>query len=218
VSRPEIGAAELVSLAGLTAVTLVLIQIERLVIPRRLSLDDLALFGVLAAVAASPYRVLQQGVGYTLLPRLRAAGTAAERRALLLREAQVSVGATLLASALIWALSRPVVSWWLAGKYELSAGLLLAAIAAGFAKVASAFATAAATALCTERELERLRVLAWLALAAAFAGCIAGARFGLIGVVGGAGVGWLCFAAAAGFLAAPHLRDPGRRPRKVSVA
>lgn len=199
-------AAEMLSLAGVTAATLVLIQIERLVIPRRLSLDDLALFGVLAAVAASPYRVLQQGVGYTLLPRLRSATTTEERRRLLRREAQIGGGATLLASAAIWWVAPFVVTRFLAGKYELTKPLLLAAVVAGVAKVASAFATAAATALCTERELARLRHLAWATLVLCAAACWFGARWGVAGVVCGAGLGWTGLALAGAALAAPHLR------------
>lgn len=197
---------ELMSLAGLTAVTLVLIQIERLVIPRRLGLEELALFGVLAAVAASPYRVLQQGVGYTLLPRLRAASTPAERRKFVLREVEVGLGATLVASALIGWLAPRLVAWWLHGKYSLTSGLVAAAIAAGFAKILSAFATSAATALCTEAELARLRARAWTALGAAFVACIVGARWGVTGVVTGAGLGWCGLALAAGGLARSHLR------------
>ncbi len=195
---------ELFSLAGLTAVTLVLIQIERLVVPRRLSLEDLALFGVLAAIAASPFRVLQQGVGYTMLPRLRAAGSVAERRKLLGKEARLAVAATAAASVGIVLVGPRIVDWWLAGKYVLTGPLLAAAVVSGAAKVACAFATSAATALCTEAELARLRGWAWAALAASFAACWAGATWGLVGVVYGAGLGWLGLAAAAGTLAAPH--------------
>jgi O-antigen/teichoic acid export membrane protein len=176
-----IGAQELLSLAGVTAATLVLIQIERLVIPRRLSLDDLALFGVLAAVAASPYRVLQQGVGYTLLPRLRGAATVAERRRLVRREAQLAGGATLLASALTWWIAPFVVTRLLAGKYALTTPLLLAAVVAGAAKVASAFALSAGA--------------CWLL-----------AQWGVAGVVCGAGLGWAGLAAAGAVLVAPHFR------------
>lgn len=199
-----IALGELFSLAGLTAVTLVLIQIERLVVPRRLGLEDLALFGVLAAIAASPFRVLQQGVGYTMLPRLRAASTVAERRKLLGKEAKLAVAATAAASVGIVLVGPRIVDWWLAGKYVLTGPLLGAAVVSGAAKVACAFATSAATALCTEAELARLRGWAWAALAASFAACWAGAAWGLVGVVYGAGLGWLGLAAAAGALAAPH--------------
>ena len=207
-----LGVGELFSLAGLTAVTLVLIQIERLVVPRLLSLEDLALFGVLAAIAASPFRVLQQGVGYTMLPRLRAATTVAERRKLLGREAKLAIAATAMASAGITTIGPRIVDWWLAGKYTLTPPLLGAAVVAGVAKVACAFATSAASALCSEAELARLRGLAWSALAVSFVACFIGARWGLVGVVYGAGVGWLGLGAAAGVMAAGHFRE-GRGAR-----
>lgn len=201
-----IGTSELLSLAGVTVVTLVLIQIERLIIPRRLSLDDLALFGVLAAVAASPYRVLQQGVGYTLLPRLRGAASVEERRRLVRREAQLAGGATLLASLAIWWIAPFVVTRFLAGKYTLTTALLLAAVVSGAAKVASAFATAAATALCTERELAQLRYLAWVTLVFSAGACWVLAQWGVVGVVCGAGLGWAGLAVAGAALVAPHFR------------
>ncbi|MFN8177745.1 MAG: oligosaccharide flippase family protein [bacterium] len=204
--RESLGASELLSLAGLTAATLVLIQLERLVIPRRLSLADLALYGVLAAVAGSPYRVLQQGVGYTLLPRLRGAGSPEERRRLVRREARNGGAVTVLASAGIWLLASPLVTRLLAGKYALTDSLLLAAILAGVAKVGSAFATAAATALCTEKELAHLRHLAWLSLAVSAGACWYGARWGVEGVIYGAAVGWTGLALAGAALAAPHFR------------
>ena len=206
VRRESLGASELLSLAGVTAATLVLIQLERLVIPRRLSLEDLALYGVLAAVAGSPYRVLQQGVGYTLLPRLRGAGSLEERRRLVRREARNGGAVTLLASAGIWLLASPLVARLLAGKYTLTDSLLLAAILAGVAKVGSAFATAAATALCTESELAHLRHLAWLSLAASAGACWYGARWGVEGVICGAAIGWTGLALAGAALAAPHFR------------
>ena len=50
-------------------------------------IHDLATFGVLAAIAGSLFRVLSMGVGYTLVPRLRAAGSVLERRRLVAHEA-----------------------------------------------------------------------------------------------------------------------------------
>ena len=61
------------ALAGLAASGLLLVQLERLVLPHLLPLSDLALYGVLGAIAGSLFRVLQMGVGFSLLPRLRAA-------------------------------------------------------------------------------------------------------------------------------------------------
>ena len=65
--------SESLSFAGVQATGLLLIQLERLVLPHVLPLADLATYGVLAAIAGSLFRVLQMGVGYTMFPRLRAA-------------------------------------------------------------------------------------------------------------------------------------------------
>lgn len=61
------------SLAGLGIVVAVqfLWQLERLVIPQTLSLADLGTFSVVAATAGSPFRMIQIGIGHTLLAGLR---------------------------------------------------------------------------------------------------------------------------------------------------
>ena len=56
------------SLLGITAAALLLMQLERLLAPRLLSLEDLARFAVVATLVGSPFRMLQMGAGYTLLP------------------------------------------------------------------------------------------------------------------------------------------------------
>ena len=57
------GWTEALSLAGVNAALLVMMQLERLVIPKALSLEDLALFGVVASIVIAPLRMLQLGVG-----------------------------------------------------------------------------------------------------------------------------------------------------------
>ena len=86
----------------LNAAGLVLIQLDRLVIPHVLPLQDLATYGVLAAIAGSLFRVLQMGVGYTLVPRLRVAGSVMERRRLISHEAKLVGGLVVAGSAAIW--------------------------------------------------------------------------------------------------------------------
>lgn len=56
------------ALVGMNGATLLLTQLERVTIPRFLALTDLATFGVLAAIVGAPFRMLQLGVGYTLVP------------------------------------------------------------------------------------------------------------------------------------------------------
>lgn len=94
--------SEALAIAGLAAAGLLLIQLERLLLPHLLSLEDLATYGVLAAIAGSLFRVLQMGVGYSLLPRLRAAPGVLERRRLLFKEARLVVAVAALGSVVIW--------------------------------------------------------------------------------------------------------------------
>ena len=74
-----------------SAAGMLFIQLERLVIPHVLTVADLALFGVLGAIAGSVFRVLQMGVGFSLLPRLRSATTVLERRELIARELRFAI-------------------------------------------------------------------------------------------------------------------------------
>ena len=77
---------EALSFAGLQATGLLLVQLERLILPHLLPLTDLATFGVLAAIVGSLFRVLQMGVGYTMMPRLRHAADVRQRRRIVFKE------------------------------------------------------------------------------------------------------------------------------------
>jgi hypothetical protein len=197
---------EALALAGIAASTMLLIQLERLVVPYVLPIADLALYGVLAAIAGSLFRLLQMGVGFTLLPRLRAAQTVSERRRLVLHELRLVVAISAAGGAAIFALTPLVERWLLAGKYHLSAALLAAAVVSGVAKIANAFVKSAATALATARELALANALGWISVALGAAAAIVGARWGLAGVVYGVGLGWLFRAAASFTLVAKHFR------------
>lgn len=199
---------ELLALAGVGAAGMLLIQLERLVIPYVLPLADLALFGVLGAVAGSLFRLLQMGVGYSLLPRLRAAPTVHERRRLIAQELRLAGGIAVSGALGILVLAPLIERWFLAGKYHLSTALLIAAIFSGVAKIAHAFAKSAATALATPRELAFVNGAGWLSVSLAIGASVVGARFGLAGVIYGVGAGWLAWAVMAFALVVRHLRLP----------
>ena len=195
------------ALAGVQATGLLLIQLDRLIIPYLLPLEDLATFGVLAAVVGSLFRVLQMGVGYTLLPRLRRAADAAERRRLVARESRLVGGIVLLGSAAIVVAVPLVERWFLAGKYHLSGALVLAAIVAGVSKILNAFAKAAAAAVADQRELSFINLAGWISVGVAVLGAIAGSRWGLAGVMYGVTLGWLVRAVPFFAVTARHLRE-----------
>jgi O-antigen/teichoic acid export membrane protein len=199
---------EAFAFAGMQASGLLLLQLERLVLPHVLPLSDLATFGVLAAIAGSLFRVLQMGVGYSLMPRLRAAEDVGQRRRLVAKEARLVAAIVVVGSAAIWIITPVVERWFLAGKYHLAGSLVLAAVVSGVAKVMNAFSKSTATALATPRELGAINVIGWVAVAIGLAAAVLGARWGLEGVIYGVALGWAVRAVAAFFVAGRHLRLP----------
>jgi O-antigen/teichoic acid export membrane protein len=204
--------AEALSIFGLNAAGLLLVQLDRLIIPHVLSLHDLATFGVLAAVAGSLYRVLSMGVGYSLVARLRAAGSIMERRHLISHEAKL-VGVIIVAgSVLIWFLTPWVEHAFLAGKYHLSGALLAATVFSGVAKVMNSFTKSTVTALATAREVSIVNLLGWVSVGLAIGAATFGARWGLAGVIYGVGLGWLVRAITAFYVTLRHLKLPETVP------
>jgi O-antigen/teichoic acid export membrane protein len=198
-------------LAGVT-----LIQLERLVLPYLLPLHELATYGVLAAVAGSLFRVLQMGVGYSLLPRLRQAPDLRQRRRLVAREARLVAGIAALGAGVIVVAVPLVERWFLAGKYDLTGPLVLAMIVSGVAKIANSFTKAAGTAMATARELSLANLLGWLTVAIALAGAVIGAEWGLVGVIYGVALGWALRAATFAVITARHLA--GATPPATAAA
>jgi hypothetical protein len=207
-AREPFSWGEALSCVGVSGVAILLGQLERLLIPQLLTLELLATYGVLAAIVGSAYRMLWMGVGYSLLPRLRAAPAVEERRRIVRTEVVMVGGVVLVASAGIWVVTPWLVGWALAGKYVLPGALIFAALVNGIFKVASAFARAAATALVDNRQLGLLHALGWIAVAMAVIGAIVGARWGLPGVLYGVTLGWISQGLSAAWIAWPHFRRP----------
>jgi O-antigen/teichoic acid export membrane protein len=198
--------------AGVQASGLFLIQLDRLVIPHVLPLQDLATYGVLAAIAGSLFRVLQMGVGFSLLPRLRAAPDVPARRRLIAHEAWLAGSIVLLGSVFIWFVTPLIERWFLSGKYHLAGSLVLASIVAGIAKILNAFGKATITALGDARELALVNLTGWVSVVVAVAAALAGARWGLAGVIYGVGLGWLLRTLTPFYLTMRHLRLPASVP------
>jgi O-antigen/teichoic acid export membrane protein len=203
---------EALSLAGLNAAGHLLTQLDRLIIPYVLPLHELATYGVLVAIAGSLFRVLSLGVGYTMVPRLRAAGTVEQRRRLLAQEARLVGGIIVFGSIAIWFVTPWVEQSFLAGKYHLSGSLLVAAIFVGIVKIMNSFTKAAVTALATGSEVSTVNLLGWVSVGVAVAAAIVGSRWGLAGVIYGVGLGWLARALAAAYLILRHLKLPASIP------
>lgn len=199
---------EQLAFVSIGAAGALLVQLDRLVIPKVLPLEALATFGVLAAVVGAPFRVLQLAAGYTLTPRLRATVDATARRRLIRREGAMITGILVVASAAAW-LAIPLISTHvLEGRYVLGDALVLATLFAGAAKVADAFIVAIVSALGGRRTLARLGLSGWATcVLSVVAGVVGGRIGGLTGLVLGVSLGWWTRAAIAGWLVRTELRD-----------
>jgi len=209
---------EALSYAGLNAAGLVLVQLDRLVIPHVLPLHDLATFGVLAAIAGSLFRVLSMGVGYTLVPRLRAAGSVLQRRHLVAHEIKLVSTIVVGGSVAIWFATPLIEQWFLAGKYHLTGSLLLAAIVSGIAKITNSLTKSTVTALATPAELSTVNLLGWVSVGMGVAAAVFGARWGLAGVMYGVALGWFTRALVPLNLTLRYIRLPSAIPATATLA
>jgi hypothetical protein len=208
---------ESLSYVGVKGSAYILLQLERLAIGRVMTLHDLATFGVLAAITTSPFRMLRLGIGYTLLPRVRAAATPAARWRVVRGELAASVAVMAAGGVAVWLLTPVVLAWAVDGKYVLTGPLVVAAVLTGVLKAVSAFPAAIVAALGEGRELAALSVFGWGSIVVSFAGVVAGARWGLTGAVYGAGAGWLLQTVVGAALGARALRAH-REPRPAPPA
>jgi hypothetical protein len=197
---------EALSYAGVHLAAVLLTQLERLLIPGLLSIDDLATFAVLAAVTIAPFRMLQLGVGYTLLPRMRAAASVGERRRLLAQELLMTGLVVAVGVVAVWTLAPLVVHLFVGEKFVLSSALIGAALVSGTVRVLTGFSRATASALCSNRELAYLSGLMWLSIAGAVAGAALGSHWGLVGLIYGSATGWVGQLVVATGIAVRHLR------------
>lgn len=197
---------------GATGADLIMMQLERLMIPTLLSIEQLATFAVLAATVGAPFRVLQLAATYAVLPRMRAAASTSQRQRAFALEGLQILGVTLIGGVVLWFVAPYLITLVVGNKYTLGQPLVLAAITAGFAKVLSAFTSAAVTAIADRRTLLVLTCASWLAVVAGIVAAWIGARWGLAGVVFGVASGWLLRAAVATFLVLSSLRA-GHRAR-----
>lgn len=196
---------EALSAAGLMLATNLLFQLDRLLIGALLTLQELATYSIVAVVAGSAFRMLQVGTGYSLVPRLRGCKRRSAALRLLAAEGSLLGAMGLVAALLILLLMPWLTDHFLAGRYEVSVGLVLVVIAIGFVRIWEAAMSAVVSALGSTRELSLLSVLGWITVGLSTACAAWATRFGLLGVVCGLGVGWCVLAAGASALAARAL-------------
>ncbi len=198
--------AEALSLATMQAGGSIFLQLERLLVAPTVGLHELATYGVLAAFVSSPFRLLQGAVQFTLIPQLRAASDARERRALVRREGALVSAPLIIGSAAIWLLAPPLAHWLLAGRYDLGAALVTVTLFSGWLKLLNGFVTAIVVACGEERRLGWLSVICWATLGVSGIGAVLGIPWGLVGVIFGIAMGWLARCLLASWLALACLR------------
>jgi O-antigen/teichoic acid export membrane protein len=184
--------------SGIVIAIQLLWQLERIVIPRLLSNQDLAMFAAAAAIAAGPFRMIQMGSQHAPIPALRASRD--RRHALQILRTEVAAIALSAVGALFVAcwLTPLVLRSVLDDRYRLAPGLLSAFAITGIVKVVHGMVVAIVQARGSTAALGRLNVASWfgLGLAVLFS-CVGAESYGVSGVVFGAGVGWLTTTIAA---------------------
>ena len=210
--------SEGLSAAGFGLAFNVFLQLDRLVIGQVLSLQDVAAYSLVAALAGSPYRMLQVSAGHTLVPRLRAASSRNTAVGLLRREALLMVGVSALAAPVLFWLTPWIIESIAGSAIDNGYMLTAAVIVVGFVRLWEGLAAAVVNAIGAARELLIMSVLGWVAIAVAIALSGFASHYGLVAVVLGLGAGWGAIAIGATALAftaiarLPH-DDTGQRPR-----
>jgi O-antigen/teichoic acid export membrane protein len=207
--QPPLGVVLRESLAGFgigLAIQL-LWQLERVVIPRTLSLDDLATFAAAATIAAAPFRMMQMGTRYTLLPALRSSPDRRSATRVIRKEALAVCAVAAAATIGVFLVTPFIFNTLLQGRYPVSQALITAFIATGLVKVGHGFAATVVQALGTTRMLAKLNGVSWASVVLGVALAYAGSSRGVIGVVVGTGVAWLVMTAAAAAYGLKSLRS-----------
>lgn len=197
---------EALAIVLMTASSSMLVQLERLVTPRLLTLEDLATLGVLLAIVGPPFRLLQITLGYVLLPVLRAADGRAERISLIAKELALAMLIIVLLWITLWYVTPILQQAFLSEEYALSPQLILAALVAGTAKGLSGIARAGVTAVSSIRAIEVMGAIGWICVLASIAAAYYLSNYGLAGVVYGVTLGWILRLIASAVLIHHQLR------------
>ena len=188
----------------------VLLQLERMLIPKLLTFEELANFGVLAALVVAPYRTLQMAATFATIPRIRAIQSVSERQKFLRNEVFIlsvlTVGGGLL---LIW-LAPIVVEFIYGSKFDLTGEVIFAAIFVGVIKAFCGLAKGVAVALCDTEELAAIGKIVWLSAVASMFGAIVGSGWQLAGFIIGFGLGWVVMLVIYIVIAFRHLSTLAR--------
>lgn len=177
-----------------------LFQFDRLIIPNVLSIRDLATYSVVSSIAAAPFRMLQTGLQFAVLPRLRACESHAAIRHLLRHEITIAFLVSAVAAAGVLLFTPWLLHLLVGDRYAFPSSLLYALVVIGVVRVGGGIAGATTSALGSGRQLAHYNLCAWLALGVAAIGAFVARGAGLTGVVYGIGAGWLVLTLAGALL------------------
>lgn len=203
--RQEIGrrfaAREGLAVLGIGVGVQILSQFERFAIPKVGSMEMLGTYAVLAAIVGAPFRMIQIGTSFSLLPRLRSVGSAAEAFKVIRREFVTSFAVVALSSLALFVLAPFLFKTLLGGKYPVGTDLLLVTMLVGSVKVWEGFSTTIVSACGTPMKLAAISVLAWVCIAGAVIALWLGGPFSLLGILCVVGAAWVLLAAGGTYLA-----------------
>ncbi|MDP2248389.1 MAG: oligosaccharide flippase family protein [Nitrosomonadales bacterium] len=206
--RVSIPWAESFSLLGIAAIGTLVLQLERLIIPFTIGLQELAVFSVLASVAIFPFRLLTASAGFSLVPKLRAASDRRQKLRMIGREL-LSIGLLAFVSTIGIVILAPIVTdIFTAGRYQISFSLALAACVNGYSKIMQTIPRALITACGNDHDITRLNRLGWVGLFTSVLGGFLGANWGLEGLLYGVAIGSMAGTLPAIILAKGKLNEP----------
>jgi O-antigen/teichoic acid export membrane protein len=197
---------EAISLMTISTASGLFMQLERLVIPMTIGIEHLALFGVAASLVGSPFRMIQGAVSFTIIPRLREAKSADERRQLLRHECILIATVLVPACAALWIVAPLLAHWFFGGRYDLSSAIIVAMLISGILKILSSFSISVGNALASNNGLRLLSAASWASVVLAALLAYAGRSWGLCGVIYGVSLGWVARCAVAIWISVPLLR------------
>jgi len=205
--RPEPGVVtrEGLAVAGLNVCGEVFRQLDRLLIPRLLSVAALGTYSLGATVAGSAFHMLQAGAGHTLTPQLRACRSKRAVLTLLRREASMMFGLAALAAIGVCTLAPWFIDLVFAERYEMPRAVIYAIVLLGVVKIWHQFAAVCVTALGTTRHLLMLHLSGWIALTISAVMAVALSRYGMASIILGIAAGWSGLAIVATFIASQSL-------------
>lgn len=187
--RESVPWGEALSLLGVVIIGALTIQLERLIIPKALDKETLAVFSVLSSVAIFPFRIATLGAGFALVPRLRSARDRAARVGLIKQELRSMCLMLTLASVVIIAAAPTVARLVTAGRYDLSYILVVVACITGCVKVAQTVPRLVIVACGSRRAVALLNGLGWLGIVVSTIGGFVGSEWGLVGLISGVALG-----------------------------